>query len=223
MSADKDAEVLFDYENLDENVSVADAIVGLGSHDIHVAYHAAELYGRGLAPLVIFSGGWGRLTKTLWSEPEASRFASVAMAEGVPADAIAKDTSASNTGENISGVRAILEDRGINAPHVIVVDRPYRLRRTRAAFEAQWPGLDFQVSGPDLSFRDYLAYYEDGGPIDMRTFISLLAGDLQRIVVYGNEGIQSKQEIPQSVKEAFNRLVEAGYTSQLLKQGPTRL
>jgi len=60
----------------------------LCSHDERVAERAAQLFHEGWAPLVIFSGGQGAITKTLWSEPEAERFARIAVDLNVPRERI---------------------------------------------------------------------------------------------------------------------------------------
>jgi hypothetical protein len=53
------------FENDTNNTPLkkADAIFILGAEDVRVASYAAELYQRGLAPLIIFSGKEGEITK----------------------------------------------------------------------------------------------------------------------------------------------------------------
>ena len=48
-------------------------------------------------------------------------------------------------------------------------------------------------------------------------FINIMVGDLQRIDVYGDNGFQIKQEIPDTVWDAFQILVKEGYDKQLIK------
>ncbi len=219
------AKVLFDYEYLNEDTlpQKADVIIGLGSHDIHVAEHVSELYTKGVASLVIFTGGWGRITKELWDEPESVRFSKIAIQNGVPKDKIVLDMFATNTGMNISNAKTIISERGINDPLIIVVDRPYRQRRTKAAFEAQWPEADIILSSPKLSFDDYIDFYNQQGPIDTETFINILVGDVQRNVIYAEKGLQTFQPLTEEVKNAYKYLIEAGYTSQIIKEGPMSL
>lgn len=56
-------ETLWDYLQLHQQPDVADLILVLGSNDVRVAEHAAKLYHQGLAPYVLFSGGFGRFLK----------------------------------------------------------------------------------------------------------------------------------------------------------------
>ncbi len=78
---------LWDYMHLQQVILKADIIVGLGSHDLCVARHAASLYHEGYASLVIFSGNVGRLTEGAFNEPEAVIMKREAVKLGVPDDA----------------------------------------------------------------------------------------------------------------------------------------
>ena len=66
----------------------ADAIMVLCSHDTVVAERGAQVFLEGWAPLLIFSGGLGTITKNFWTEPEADQFAAIAVRMGVPRDKI---------------------------------------------------------------------------------------------------------------------------------------
>ena len=94
-------QVIWDYLCLHQQPAKADVIVGFGNFNTDIARRAAELYHQGYAPKILFTGGLGRNTEGLLPEPEAVRFAKVAMECGVPeADIILEDKS-TNTKENI--------------------------------------------------------------------------------------------------------------------------
>jgi len=59
------AETLWNYHHVHHVLEEADCIFALGSHDLRVADRAADLYLEGMAPLVIFSGGLGNLTREM--------------------------------------------------------------------------------------------------------------------------------------------------------------
>jgi hypothetical protein len=44
-----------------------------------------------------------------------------------------------------------------------------------------------------------------------------MVGDLQRIKVFPSLGFQIEQDIPESVWQSFNALVENGFTKHLIK------
>ena len=97
------ARLLWDYHHMNHDLRKSDCILALGSHDLRVAHRAAELYLEGWAPVVIMSGGLGNLTQGIWTEPEADKFAAIAIQKGVPAGAILIENRSTNTGENGTG------------------------------------------------------------------------------------------------------------------------
>lgn len=213
----KDAKALFSYERVDDPLEHRDVLLGFGNHSEYVAKRAAELYLEGWAKRILFTGGFGRVTRNIWHVPEAERFTDVATGMGVPREAILLDTTSTNTGENISHSKQLLAEAGLDSTSAIVVELPFRGRRTRSALEAQWPELDFIMASPTLSFEEFLSIYKNEGPIGANEFLSILAGDVQRIIEYGRRGWQTPQDIPGEVMAAYKRLVEAGFTSQMLK------
>ena len=74
----------------------------------------AQLWLDGWAPLLIFSGGLGRLTKESWTRTEAALFAEIAVQKGVPPEAILVEDRSTNTGENILFTKQLLEERGLD-------------------------------------------------------------------------------------------------------------
>ena len=155
------AETLWHYHQLHHEVAAADAIMVLCSHDKAVAERGAQLFLAGLAPLLIFSGGLGAITRHLWSEPEADQFAAIAMAMGVPRASIVIENRSTNTGENVAFTRQVLADTGIDPQTLIVVQKPYMERRSYATFQKVWPGKRLMVTSPQVSFDDYLSKYSN--------------------------------------------------------------
>src|SRR5215216_267969 len=91
------AKILWDYHHMDHELVKSDCILVLGSHDTRVAERAAELYLQQWAPMVIMSGGLGRLTKDMWKETEAGLFARIAIERGVPEENILIENKSTNT------------------------------------------------------------------------------------------------------------------------------
>ena len=141
-------QVIWDYLCLHQQPRKADVIVGFGNFNTDIARRAAELYHQGLAPKILFTGGLGRNTEGLLPEPEAVRFAKVAMECGVPeADIILEDKS-TNTKENILFTREKLEELGIPHEHILGVHQPFMERRIASAMGVYWPELNFSVTSP---------------------------------------------------------------------------
>ena len=130
---------LWNYHHIHHQLKKADAILVLCSHDLRVAERGAALFLDGWAPLLIFSGGLGVITRSIWTEPEADLFARIARDMGVPADHILIENQSTNTGENVSFTRQLLAGRNLEIDRFILVQKPYMERRTFATFRKVWP------------------------------------------------------------------------------------
>ena len=210
------AETLWNYHLMKHQIATADAILVLCSHDERVAERAAQLFHEGWAPLVIFSGGQGAITRTLWNEPEAERFARIAASLNVPRESILIETESTNTGENVKFTKRLLAERGLDPQTFIVVQKPYMERRAFATFRKFWPEKDLVVTSPQVSFRGYLDGYTNRA-LSAVDVVSIMVGDLQRIKIYPALGYQIAQEIPEEVWSAFEELVRAGYDKYLIQ------
>ena len=210
------AQTIWDYHKLNQPLQKADAILVLCSHDERVAERSVELFKDNWAPLIIFSGGAGAITSKIWSEPEAERFARIAMDAGVPRKSIVIENKSSNTGDNVRFTRALLEELGMDLQRFIVVQKPYMERRSYATFRKIWPEKDLVVSSPQTTFEEYLDGYSNSA-LSINDVIGIMVGDLQRIRVYPAKGFQIEQEIPSDTLAAFNELVDAGFTKYLVQ------
>jgi uncharacterized SAM-binding protein YcdF (DUF218 family) len=205
---------LWNYHHTHHQLSKADAILVLCSHDLRVAQRGADLFLEGWAPLLIFSGGLGVITKSIWTEPEADLFARVARDMGVPSECILIENRSTNTGENVLFTKQLLAERAMKPDRFILVQKPYMERRSFATFKRVWPEKQVIVTSPLDSFDDYLGKYTSPAltPDDV---VSIMVGDLQRIKIYPDKGFQIPQKIPDDVWAAYEALVRAGYNRHL--------
>lgn len=210
------AQRIWNYHRMHHALELADVILVLCSHDTSVAERGAQLWLEGWAPRLVFSGGLGAITRRLWTEPEADRFARIAVAMGVPPSKILIENQSTNTGENVRFTRRLLEDGRIEAARFILVQKPYMERRSYATFHKVWPGKEVIVTSPVASFDEYLDRYSNS-ELSRDEVISIMVGDLQRIRVYPQKGFQIEQEIPEDVWAAFEELVAGGYDQHLIK------
>jgi uncharacterized SAM-binding protein YcdF (DUF218 family) len=206
---------LWDYHRLNHQLSHADAIMVLCSYDLTVAERGAQLFLEGWAPLLIFSGGLGAITKHLWTVPEADQFAAIAVAKGIPRENILIENTSTNTGENVRFTRQLLAERHIDPAKLILVQKPYMERRAYATFMKVWPGKELVVTSAPVSFDEYLARYSNDA-LSADDVIAIMVGDLQRIRIYPEKGFQIAQEIPPEVWAAYEELVAAGYDTHLI-------
>ena len=126
--------------------------------------HAIDLVKRGVVPKLVLSGGAGKNGHT-----EAGVMRDLALAAGVPTEALILDEAARSTVENFACSRILLDHMG--ARRVLVVTEPWHM--TRAMLLARRHGFD-AVQSPASSaiwrsprdagywlFRDAVAYLRE--------------------------------------------------------------
>lgn len=209
-------QILWDYLGMHQEPQKADCIVGFGNFNDNIARRAAELYHQGYAKRILFTGGLGRNTQGLLPEPEAARFARVAVECGVPPEAVLQEDKSTNTKENILFTRNMLTELGLPHDHILGVHQPFMERRICAALGVYWPEVKITVTSPQVTIQEYLADAERQG-ITENAAISVIVGDFQRMELYAQKGYQLPQQIPQEAWEAFRQLVAMGYDKQLAK------
>jgi len=205
------AQQLWDYHHMGHHPGPSDCIFVLGSHDLRVANRGAELYLQGWAPVLIFSGGLGNVTKGIWTETEADKFAGIALEMGVPKEAILVENQSTNTGENVSFTQRLLAEKGLDPQSFLVVQKPYMERRSYATIKKHWPDKELLVTSPQIPFSSYPT-----AEIPLERVINIMVGDLQRIKVYPEKGFQVYQEIPDAIWSAYEQLVALGFDKHLI-------
>ncbi|WP_317932453.1 YdcF family protein [Halioxenophilus sp. WMMB6] len=184
--------------------------IGFGCSDLRVAAASAELYHQGHVGQILFTGGYGRLTRFVFQRPEADIFADLAQAEGVLADDIIRETAAGNTAENVLFAMALLTDAHLAEPLVLVCSNIYR-PRVAATFLKHHPVQPFHLVSPAV---DYSGYATDAGAREQAR--AMMVGEIDRLLVYPARGWQELVAIPEAVVEAYQVLHQAGYRRYLV-------
>lgn len=206
-----DVETLWSYHDVHHEPHPVDVCIGLGSHDLGVATYTAELYHRGLFPRIVFTGANAPTTIEKFPRGEAVHYREHAISLGVPREAILTETHATNTSQNLTYSRDVLAEGGITPSSVLLISRPYQQRRAYATCRKVWPEVDVLCGSQPLPLDEYV---DSIGDVDR--VITMLVGDTQRITVYAERGFAIDQDIPADVRAAYDRLVDAGYTSRLI-------
>ncbi|MFH9298791.1 YdcF family protein [Streptomyces sp. NPDC017520] len=209
-----DARQVWNHHLMHHTPRPCSVIVGLGSHDLGVADMSAGFYLRGLAPVIVFTGSTSPTTRERMPRGEAVHYRERAVELGVPVSAVLVEPNARNTGENIRFSRALLEEAGVNVESVLLVSKPYEERRAYATTRKLWPGVDIVSASSPMTFEEYVDSIGDD-----RMVVDMLVGTLQRLLVYPAQGFTIEQPVPDEVAEAYERLVAAGFTSRLIRQG----
>ena len=140
-----------------DQARAADAIVVLGAaaYDTRPSpvfteriRHGVDLYERGYAGALVFTGGYGDGAR--FSESQVAR--TFALRAGVPEDAILIETLSRTTYQNLARTRDLLSDHGLQ--RVIVVSDP--LHMARALRLSRQLGIDAVGSPtPSTRFRSF--------------------------------------------------------------------
>jgi uncharacterized SAM-binding protein YcdF (DUF218 family) len=206
-----DTRRLWDYHQMGHTLRPCSVAIGLGSHDLGVADTAVDLYKRGMAPLLVFTGATSPTTRERMPRGEAVHYRERALELGVPDSAILVEPQARNTGENIRFSRAVLEEAGVDVSSVLLISKPYEERRAYATARKQWPEVEIVSASTPMTLDDYVDSIGDP-----RLVIDMLVGALQRLLVYPEQGFMIGQPVPDDVLEAYERLCRGGFTSRLL-------
>lgn len=206
--------VLWRYLHYEDILEPSDFILGFGSNDTSVAKRAAGLYHKGLAPIVLFSGGIGKGTKD-WQVSEADLFADIAINLGVPQKAVLIENKSTNTGENIKFSKELLIRNKIPSNRAIIVHQPNMGRRIHAALLKQWSSLEPLIAPCNISLHAYIEQLLHQGATEQE-IASNIVGDFQRIDIYAKLGFQAPMVIPTECKNAYSELVAMGYSDYLV-------
>jgi hypothetical protein len=71
--------------------------------------------------------------------------------------------------------------------------------------------VEVVCSSRPLPLAEYIASIGDADRV-----INMLVGDTQRITEYARRGFAIEQQMPHEVDAAYQRLVDAGFTSRLI-------
>jgi uncharacterized SAM-binding protein YcdF (DUF218 family) len=206
-----DAQRLWNFQQMGHEVRPCSVAIGLGSHDLGVADTTADLYHRGMAPLVVFTGATSPTTRDRMPRGEAEHYRERAVELGVPAEAILVEPRARNTGENIRFSRTLLEEHSVPVSSVLLVSKPYEERRANATARKLWPEVEWVSASAPMSLTEYVDSIQDA-----RLVIDMLVGAQQRLMIYPHHGFMAEQHIPEDVAAAYQRLRDAGFTSRIV-------
>jgi uncharacterized SAM-binding protein YcdF (DUF218 family) len=217
MNIEQATRTIWNYHLMNHKLSPADMLFVLGHHDLRVPVYVAELYKQGFAPLVVCSGS-GTIHKgsprreQFGDKTEAEVFRDILIREGVPEEVILIENKSQNTGQNYEFTESLMQDKGVELKKVIAVQKPYMERRAYVTGKVWWPDVELLVTSPNIKMEDY-----PNKIISKEHMINAVVGDLERIIQYPKSGFQIEQEVSQEVLDAFNYLVEQGYTKRMIK------
>ncbi|GAB2880183.1 hypothetical protein GCM10022245_14150 [Streptomyces mayteni] len=121
------------------------------------------------------------------------------------------EPDAANTGQNIAFARRLLQETGIAVDSVLLICKPYMERRAYATCRRVWPEVEVVCTSEPLSLDDYVKSIGDE-----KLVVDMIVGDLQRVVEYPALGYAVPQPVPDRVRAAYERLLQARFDSRLV-------
>ncbi|MFB9923926.1 YdcF family protein [Amycolatopsis halotolerans] len=207
-----DAEVVWDFHQLHHELVPCSAALVLGGNDIGVASFAADLYHRSLFPVMVVSGGKNPATEKIFPRGEAEHFREVALACGVPDEAILLEPNARNTGDNIVLSREVFAAAGVRPTSLLLIAMPYMERRAYATCRRQWPEVDPRCASAPVVLSEYVKTIGPAAEV-----VDMMIGDMERVMRYPELRFAIAQDVPEAALAAYSRLVERGFTSRMLR------
>lgn len=192
---------LWTFLTVTEAPTRSDVIFVFGSQDLRVAGHAASLYNDGYAPAVLVSGHYGRMTREIFDKPEALVFKDHLVRSGVPPSSVVTECDARNTLENVVNGLDVLRRHGSRLSSVLLVAKPFVMRRCAATFAKHAPDVQMRCCPPTAD----IALSIDRAP---DIFAMRLVAELERIDRYGENGDIEQQAVPQSVRIVTRRITD---------------
>ena len=160
----------------------------------------AELFKCGYGKRILFAGGPGKITSSKFKKSEAEVYRDIAVQCGVPDEAILLETKSTNTGDNFRFSKRLLYQNQVKK--ILLVHYATSERRTLSVAKAILPEFDFIITSPELTFSSFLEQLRHSSEY-FYSEVSLLVGDIQRMIIYPQLGWQEEVEIPASIIHAY--------------------
>ncbi len=201
VSSEEQLRQLVDYLAVRQEPEPSDAIFVFGSVLLTAVWkQAEELFRRGLAPVIVTTGHAGPNARSLGIMSEGRFLAEKLVAFGIPSSAIFFEEKSTNTLENVIFGMNVLEENGIMAKKVLLVAKPFHMRRCLATFAKQFPSVRAFSCPPVLSFEEMIDR-------PFNEFANRVVGEVDRLIKYGNDGRSIvPQEIPKYILKAADVL-----------------
>ena len=201
--------VLYDYMKINDKLEKCDAIMGCGCSNLEIPKRCAKLLLDGYGDYLIFAGGLGKTTKEMFDKPEAQIYQEIAIACGVPKEKIYMETKSTNTPENFMNTIQMVEQKELRLKSVIIVHSSITTRRTLATAKVYLKDTKILMTTPKTNFNEFIMMNQVK-ETEIEN-ISVMVGNIQRMVIAPPMGYQIKMEVPEEVIQAYRQLRDKGY------------
>ena len=209
---------LLKFLYIGDKVEYSDIILGLGSIDYKVAEKCAELYNNGFGKYIIFTGNCGKGTVGIIKNTEAENFRDIAIKNGVPSEKIFLEKDATTTFENYVYSREIIKENNLPVNSVIVVQKPYVERRSKAIAEKFLRDKKLYITSPEFEIEKFDKYYIANKYTNIEEIVNEIVAEIDINTKAPRYNLQVYQEIPKTIIEIFEELVSMGYSKYLIPE-----
>ncbi len=161
-----------DFVFINDKPEKSDIIIVLGGSNHKPSETAALLYHDNLAPRILATGRYSlalnrfaheKVSEDKYKgnfETESDFIENILLMQGVPAEAIIKESSSMHTMENAEFSAALLKEKGIDVKRAILCCKAYHARRALMHFSCQFPGVQFYVVPSDTDNLTTHSWYK---------------------------------------------------------------
>lgn len=214
--------IIFDYMSLNQKVKKCDVMIGCGCSSLDIPIVCSDLYKKGFSNKIIFAGGYGKVTKNKFQKQEAIIYKEIAMTEGVKENDIYLDDKSSNTVENFLFSKEIIDSNHWDIQSILIVHNKANERRTFNTAREVWKDKEIIITSKDVSFDEYFERLKSKKEEERNILISVLVGNIQRMVIYPQFGLQIEEEVPEKVIDSYQKLKSLGFDYYILSKKEIR-
>lgn len=205
--------ILYEYMKINDKLEKSDLIMGCGCANLEIPKKCAKLYFEGYGKRILFAGGLGKTTKKLFLKPEAQIYKEIAIACGVPEEAIIVEEQSTTTPQNFKNAIKILKQKQIEYQKIIIVHSAITTRRTLATAKAYLKNVKIAMTTVQTSFEEFMERLEKRHLLNET--ICVLVGNIQRMMIAPQMGYQVEEDVPLAVLEAYEFLKQKGYSKYI--------
>lgn len=205
-------EIIWNFMKLDQEIRPCDIIMGCGCNNTNIPVRCCELFQEGYGQKILFAGGLGKITSQKFDKSEAEIYRDIALENDVSDDDILLEMKSTNTGDNFRFSRSIFKENHVRS--VLIVHNTISERRTLATAQALVSSIKFIITSPRETFDVYLKQLQS----DLSYFereVSLVVGDIQRMIIYPQFGWQVEVFVPPEVIDAYCFLRDKGFNKYI--------
>lgn len=204
-------EIIWNYMVLNMKIEKSDLIIGCGCKDLEIPKKCSELLKQGYADRILFTGGFGKITSTVFKKAESEIYRDIAIENGVDPNKIFIENQSTNTGDNFRFALNVIKQNNIKYDKIILVHNNMSQRRTLSTAKAIIKGKDIRITSPTKTFKDFIILLNNKNDEDTKNIISVIVGDIQRIIIFPQLGWQLPNDIPDDIIRSYYLLKNKGY------------